>query len=274
MITIVTDSSAYLKKSEAEELGVKVIPLHYSIDRQNYNESYSDQNGSFEALMRGKSRFATSRPNPAAFLSCFEEEFAKGNDILCITISSRLSGTFGTAYMAAKQTGYDNIAVFDSQLSGGGLYLLIKEAKKLIDSGATTKELINILPSVRDRITIMFSVDDMTPLRKSGRIGFARMSVGTILNHKPILFCRDGAVVADSVASGYVEVIKRFSRKINDNIESIVVSYIGNTRIAANLYTVIERKYPNIPIKFQKMGPVLGIHLGLSVISLSFISKE
>ena len=272
MITIVTDSSSYFKKGEARDLDVKVIPLNYSVNGQNYSESFSDQNGDFENLLKGGGKFTTSHPNMSAFLSCFEEELQKGNEVLCVTISSRLSGAYGTAYMAAKQTESGSVAVFDSQFTAGGLYLLVKEAKKLIDQGLGLREILQALPAIRDRITIAFSVDDMAPLRNSGRIGFVRMSVGTFLNIKPILLCKDGAVVSDSIARGNTEIIKRLSDKLGADTREVVISYTGDNRLASTLYHVIKDTYAHAAVTLQKIGPVLGIHLGLKVIGVSFIN--
>ncbi|MCL2003729.1 MAG: DegV family protein [Oscillospiraceae bacterium] len=271
MITIVTDSSSYFKKSEAQELGLRVIPINYSINGQTYSESFSDQNGDFEALLKGNGPYATSHPNMAAFLSCFEEELQKGSETLCVTISSRLSGAYGTAYMSAKQTESDSVAVFDSQLTAGGLYLLVKETKKLIDQGLSLREILSRLPAVRDRITIAFSVDDMAPLRSSGRLGFVRMSVGTFLNIKPILLCKEGAIVSDSVAHGSQGIIKSLSGQLGADTREVVISYIGDNRLATNLYHVIKNTSPHVTVSLQKIGPVLGIHLGLKAIAVSFI---
>jgi len=271
MITIITDSSSYFKKSEAQDLGIKIVPINYTVDGQNYSESFIDQNGDFENLLKGNGKYTTSHPNLAAFLSAFEEELHRDNEILCITISSRLSGAYGTAYMAAKQTENEKIAVFDSRLTAGGLYLLVKEAKKLIDRGAGLNEILNELPKIRDKITIAFSVSDMTPLRNSGRMGFVRMSVSTFLNIKPILLCKDGAIVSDSVVHGNTELIKKLADRIKSNTQEVVINYIGDNQIATNLYHVIKKTNSGIPISLQKIGPALGIHLGLKAIAVSFI---
>lgn len=273
MITIVTDSSCNFTRSEAEELGVKVVPMNYSVNSKRYMEYYSDENGDFETLLRSNSKFSTSQPNLSSFLSCFEEELRLGNEVLCITISSRLSGTFSTAHMAARQTESSKIVVFDSYLTGGGLCLLIKEARKMIDDGMTKEDILLELQKVREKITIAFSVDDMTPLRKSGRIGFVRMSVGTILNVKPILLCKDGIVVADETVHGNNELIKKLVYRITPDVKEIIINHIGTNRITTNLYSIIKEKYPDIPLKLGNIGPVLGIHLGLNVIAISFIKR-
>ena len=272
MIKIITDSTIYIKKAEAVNLGLKIIPVNYNINNHPYLESYSDQNGNFEELLNGNAKFVTSQPNFASFLSAFEEEITQGNEVLCITISSRLSGTFSSAYMAAKQTGSNIIFVFDSQMTAGGLYLLVRQAKKYIDKGESITEIIKKLTVLREKITVAFSVDDMTPLRNSGRIGFVRMNVGTFLNIKPILLCREGVVVSDSIARGNNEIIKKLVSKIPENVSEVVVNYISNNHMASNLYNVIHTKFPQAKIYLNKMGPVLGIHLGLQVVAVSFIS--
>ena len=274
MITIVTDSSSYLKKSEAQELGIKVVPINYIVDGQSYSESYGDENGEFENLLKGNGNYSTSHPNISAFLSTFEEELHSGNEVLCIPISSRLSGAYATAHMAVKQAESEKIAVFDSRMTAGGLYLLIKEAKKLIDTGANLNEILNCLPEIRERITIAFSVNDMTPLRNSGRMGFVRMSVSTFLNIKPILLCKDGAIVSDSVVHGNTELIKNLADRIGTNTQEVVVNYIGDNQMATNLYNVIQKCFGDVPISLSKIGPALGIHLGLKVIGVSFINKQ
>ena len=274
MITIVTDSSSYFKKNEALELGIKIVPINYRINDQSYVESFSDQNGDFENLLKGDGMYTTSHPNMSAFLSVFEEELRNNNEILCITLSSRLSGAFGTAHAAAKQAESEQIAVFDSQLTAGGLYLLVKEAGKLIESGLALNDILNKLPEIRDKITIIFSVDDMTPLRNSGRIGFVRMSISTFLNIRPILLCKDGAIISDSIARGNAEIIKKLADRISTSTTEVIINYIGDTRMATNLYHVIKKAAPDIPITHQKIGPALGIHLGLKAIGISFLDKS
>ena len=266
MITIVTDSSAYFKQAEANELGIRIIPLNYTVGNQPYSESFADCNSDFESLLNISSQYSTSHPNTAAFLSAFNE--IKG-DILCITISSRLSGTYSTAYAAAKETARDDITVFDSQLTAGGLYLLIKKVKSMAENGLDLNSIVEELPKLRDSISITFSVGDMTPLRRSGRIGFVRMNIGTFLNIRPILRCQKGAVVSDGTVRGNNEVVKALLRQISPDSKECVINYIGDNRLATTLYHAISEEYPNIIVTLQKMGPVLGIHLGSKVVAVS-----
>jgi DegV family protein with EDD domain len=273
MITIVTDSSVYIKREEAESLGIRVIPLTYTVKDWRYNESFIDENGDFESLLKNSGKFTTSQPNAASFLSCFEEELDKGNEVFCIVLSSRLSGAYSTAHMAARQTSASGrVVIFDSLLTAGGLYLLVKAAVELIKSGVTLSELSKKLLPIRDKISITFSVEDMTPLRNSGRLGFVRLSVGTTLNIRPILVCKDGAIVYDSTVRGNVGLIKKLAASVPESAKEIVINYIGENRSATNLYQILEAEHPGITIKLRKIGPVLGIHLGCSVMGVSVLT--
>ena len=85
--------------------------------------------------------------------------------------------------------------------------------------------------------------------------------------------CKDGGVVFDSVARGNNEIIKKLAAKIPPDVEEAVINYIANNRTAPNLYNIVKEKFPDIKIRFSKMGPVLGVHLGLQVVALSFITS-
>lgn len=274
MITIVTDSTAYFTKEEAKMLNIKVVPITYNVSGQIYNETYSDCNGDFERLLKNNmGEISTSQTNSSVFLSAFEEILREKSSVLCITLSSRLSGTYSSAVLAAKQCGNPNVLVLDSLLTAGGLYLLVKRAKALIDLGHTINDVYNKLLELREKITIAFSVDDMTPLRKSGRIGIVRMSVSTILNIKPILMCVDGAVISDSVVRGKSELLKAMLSKISKDAKEIVINYIGNHIEASTLYTLLKKNHPNALIFLRKMGPVLGTHLGRGVLGVCSITE-
>ncbi len=272
MIKIITDSTVYLRRAEAEEMNVRIVPIGYSLMGVRHSEFYSDVNNGFEKYLEYGERITTSQPSPAAFAAAFREETAAGNEVLCITLSSRLSGIYSAAVSAAKELGSTKIHVFDSRQTAGGLYLMVCEAEKLIGSGKKINEIIITLTKIRDKITSCFSVSDMVPLRESGRIGFVRMSVGTILNIKPILLIRDGVVVYDSQARGANDIIEKLVVKIPKDVYSVVINYLGCNSTASNLYNIIKAKFPAAKIRLSRLGPVISAHLGTNVVAVSFIT--
>jgi len=269
VITVVTDSCAYFKEMEANALGVKIIPVNYIANDRTYLESFSDKNDEFEQLINHAKKLSTSQPNPAAFLSCFEEETKNGNDVLCITMSSRLSGTYSAAHAAAKLSGKSNIAVMDSRLIAGGLNLLVKKAVSLIDGGMQLPEAIKKLEQVREKISIVFTVADLSPLKKSGR-GFAKMTTN-ILNIKPVLHLKEGVVSFGGMVRGNSNILKELMETISPHAEEVVVNYIGSGTISTNICNMLRADKPELPVSLNKIGPVLAIHLGLDAVAVSHI---
>jgi len=271
MVKIMTDSTACLTKREADELGVTVIPITYIVDGGLFSEGYADENGSFEELLKSDKDLTTSQPSPVTFENIFQKELALGNEVVCLTLSSRLSGTYSSACIAAQQVGNGGVFVCDSLLSAGGLYLLLLEAVALAAKGLSAADIFKALEGMRDKIGITFTLEDMTRLRKSGRIGFVRMNVGTYLNIMPILQCKDGMIVADGVVRGKNNAVKKLTDIVPLNAKGIVVNYITPTAVSADLCNALAKKFPHIQIKLHRMGPVLGIHLGPTVVTLSYI---
>lgn len=267
MITIVTDSTAYISSDEARALGTCVVPMNYTVNGMPYQETYTDRNGGFVRLLgTASSPPTTSQVSVPAFTSAFEQYTRGSGEVVCVTISSRLSGTYGSAVAAARET-RGKVAVVDSLTTAGGIYLLILEARRLADSGMNADEIASALETVRDEITTVFSVEDMNPLRRSGRIGIVRQSVGTMLNIKPILRCSQGAVVSECLARGKTEQLRALTALMPEKINHALVHSFGGGADAQALYNEIARTHPEAELGNRTLGPVLGVHLGLGVLA-------
>ncbi len=272
MIAIVTDSTAYMTRQEACGLDVRIVPMTYYVNGCMYNETYSDENGAFEKLIgRDVGKCKTSQAGVSAFLSTFEELLREGHCVLCLTISSRLSGTYSSASLAAREIGSSKIRVVDSLTTAGGLYFLIKEARRLCDCRMELEEVALKIEGLRCKTEIAFSVDDMTPLRESGRLGIVRKSVGTILNVKPLLLCKNGSVVSDGIARGRREQVGKLIAQVPEGTKDIAVHFIGDPGPAAFIADEIKRQGLSENVGLKPLGPVLAIHLGMGVIGVAWM---
>ena len=132
MIAIVTDSTAYLTHEEAVELGVVIVPMSYSFGKDmSLNEGCIENDEHAERqVAEGIDHVHTSQATLSGFLNAFQRLRRAGYEVLCITISSRLSGTYANAVLAARELGGSHIEVVDSLTTCSGLYLLIREARK------------------------------------------------------------------------------------------------------------------------------------------------
>lgn len=273
MTAIVVDSSVYLTKAEAEALGVRIVPMTYSVEGGGlYAEDFVDANGEYEALVaQNIDRMHTSQATMSAFMSVFDDLLAEGKDVLCLTISSRLSGTYANARMAANEVGNQCIEVVDSLSTGAGLYHLVCMARRLLNVGTELVEVAQQLREERAYIKTVFSVDDMMPLRRSGRLGGVRLSVSTILNIKPMLKCENGSIISGGMARGRHEQMRFFLKEIGAyRGDMIVQSFLADTQAGA-VREQIEQL--GCRTSHRRVGPVLGIHLGRGSIGVTWVEK-
>lgn len=273
MITIVTDSTAYLTKDEAERMGVVVVPMNYSFaDGRSISEGYikADCNAEVQAA-ESIEHAHTSQASVSAFLNTFSRIRRSGNDVLCITMSSRLSGTYSNAVLAARELGNGQIEIVDSLSVCAGLYLLICEAHKMIESGETLDSVSKNLNEIRHHIRLAFSVEDMAPLRRSGRLGNVKMSISTVLNIKPILEVQEGAVVSIGISRGQIDRANKLCSFCKNADGKIIVDGFLAEESASNLLQRLSGG--NSAIEHRRTGPVLGIHLGRGCVGVAYIEE-
>ena len=272
MIAIVTDSTAYLTRKECSILGVRVVPIAYTCCGQPYQESYCDRNGDYAPVLDGREA-ATAMPAPAAFAAVFEELLRQGFDVLCLTLSSRLSGSFSSAAIAARQSGRGRVRVVDSQTTAAGLWFLIRRARELANQNFTLDQTAMMLENMRSSIGIAFSVERMDSLRRSGRMGLVPQSASTILNQRPILGLRAGTVISLGKARGRTEQIAAMIDCVPATAKEIaVIAFSGGEERARQVVEELSRRFPDVPPVYREAGPVLGIHLGLGTIGVAWIS--
>jgi len=270
MIAIVSDSSISLTQKEAAELGIHIVPMTYTVAGRPFHEHYSDTNGAFERLV-SHYPCTTSQPASAAFMSTFQELVRQGYEVLCLVISSRLSGTYSSATIAAKEISAEKIRIVDTRTTVGGMRFLAERAKELIAQDAKGLEEVALaLEREREKVSILFSVENMAPLRRSGRLGFVRQSISTILNIRPILMCRDGTLVSHGFAKGKRQQIEKIVETVPAAVKKITVLYLGDIKEARDLAAAVTKKFPDLVPSVTAVGPVLGIHLGIPAVGVAW----
>ncbi len=271
MIEIIVDSCAHLTKKQAVSMGVTVLPMQYIVDGKVHTEQYSDDYGDYASVFKKAGSVSTAPPEDTVFFNAIKSAQARGNEVLCITISSRLSTAYRSAKTVANQMG-DDVVVVDSMSTSGAMYLLVSEAVLLRDAGASLAEIEKYVVSMRDKTELFFYVDDMRPLLLSQRIGFVRQGVQTILNHKPLLCCKNGVVTQHTVARGIFQLIREMYMVIPEGERHIVITYFDDKLIADKIQEYIKIRRPNAFIEMQRGGPVIANHIGLNAIGVSFIN--
>ncbi len=269
MIKIVTDSTAYLPDEMVAKHDIRVLPLYVHFGTQAFKEGVDLSNGDFyQRLKEAPELPTTSQPSAGEFQQVYEPLVEAGHEVLTLTISSKLSGTWNSA-MAAKEMMPDApITVIDSLSTSVGLHLMINTALEAAAAGATVQEIVDQIEQIKQKMQIFFVVDTLEYLAKGGRIGNGKAFLGTLLKVKPILVLQEGAIEP-------LEQV-RSKRKATARMLELVEEYIdgqGSTSRLAVTNALVPEEAKLLgqelvgrlgcahPI-IGDLGPVIGTHTG------------
>lgn len=190
---IVADSSCDLTKDyiQDREVGFDIAPLSILVNNNSYidNENIDIQN-MLEDISSTNTKATSSCPNPAEYI----QKYADAENIFCVTISSKLSGSYNSACLAARECPNQKILVIDSKLTSGAMILIIDELYRLIKQGLSFEEISDAILQYRDERKLFFSLDKFDNLVKNGRINKAIAFIATILKIKPLLYGSEGEI--------------------------------------------------------------------------------
>ena len=276
---IVTDSTAAFTPAIIEELQLHVIPLNIHWDGTSYVDFVDITPAEFyKKLATSKTLPTTSQPSAAAFAQVYEELLTQDYDVLTLPISSKLSGTYDSAMMAAAQFPAGRIEVFDTLVTSSPLNGIVIKTARAAKKGASLLECSNIARDAASRTKIYFAVETLEYLHKGGRINTASAFLGTALNLKPILSFEDGLIVP-------VERV-RTSRKAHERLLDLVEEFVGPHGkieflglVSADAEEALEELRQEAHARFQieeemvtDMSPVLGCHVGNGTVGISFLA--
>ncbi len=271
MLAIVTDSTCGLTRAEASELGVTVVPMTYTVDATWHEESFVGEGGDYAALFSGSHHVATHAVRTSVFEEVFKRLLDEGNDVLCVTISSRLSGAFRSAEDAATHLASENLAVLDSWVTAGALEFLVRRARLLADGGCTLEEVFADLATLRRDTRIVFSVPNMDALSRSGRLGAIRRAVATKLNRYPVMCLHEGGIKQLDDGRGARGMAAVMAEQVPDGTTDLVISHFGPRGVEAReVFLAVRARFPEARVRVKDGGPVLAEHLGLGAVGLSW----
>ncbi|MCH3967230.1 MAG: DegV family protein [Atopobiaceae bacterium] len=284
MLRIVTDSTSGLSREEAARLGVTVVPMGYLVDGVRYLEGFTGENGDYEQVFRSARVVTTEAVYPSAFADVFRTAVRAGYDVLAITISGRLSGTFRSASAAASEVNAEmgtaaatvampRVIAFDSWSTAGGLEAVVRAAVALASDGLSLTSVVGALTHVREQQRIYFSVPDLAVLRRSGRLGAMRRSVGTWLDRYPVMGLFEGGIRDVCVARGAAGMGRAMVRQAPVGAHDFILTHYGSrSEEARQTFYAVRRRFPDATVRVKDGGPVLSKNLGLGSVSLTWSS--
>ncbi|KXB62747.1 DegV family protein [Olsenella sp. DNF00959] len=276
-IAIVTDSTCCLTRQEARELGCTVLPMTYVARGERRPELPQGENGDYEAILREDPFVGTESVYQRDFARAFERLLDSGRDVLCVTMSARLSGAHRAAREAAaaldrEWTGVGGrVQVVDSWATASGLELVVRQARALADAGLSLTEVADGVREFRGRVGIRFAVPDMRPLRRSGRLGATRRSVAGMLGRYPVFCLREGAIETVEVVRGGISAARELVGPVPADVGTVIVSHFGHADELARFALVeLRRRRPKARVLVKDGGPVLTSRLGVGSLALGW----
>ena len=271
MVAIVTDSSVGYSTAEISSRGIlSVVPLNYQFGGYFYEENASDRNGDFLPLMARLSPCKTAQPALNNFIRTFQSLTDKGCDVICIVLSSALSGTYSSACFAADQVG-GNIRVVDSGTIGPGMHLLVDEAVNMVKCGLPSEEIVRHLEGLKRKIGVVFTVESLERLVYGGRLNSAKAK--TTLNFRPV-FELKGKILFRTNARGNRERLEQMLSLIPDNVRRLIVGRCGEDTDVSEFTDMLHLRYPQVYIHQRVLGPVLSIHTGVGAFGAAYVTKD
>jgi DegV family protein with EDD domain len=267
-VAIVTDSTAYLEPSVAQELQINVIPLSVHLGDETLREGIDiTSEAFFQRLEQGGIIPRTSPPSVRSFEQLYASLHARTDEILSIHISGRLSQTVSHAQRGADSLlGRCSIAVVDSMTTSLGLGILAEASAKAAQQGADLEEVVRLVRGMIPHIYTVFYVDQMDYLERGNRIGRAQAILGTMLNVKPLLFVEDGEIIPLEKVRTHekaVEKLFEFVAEFSELEQAAIVQRHANPTQETNL--LLERLaqlFPDMKFPIIQYGPVLASQIG------------
>ena len=198
-VRIIVDSSTDVSEKYREK--IQFVPLTVRFGDKEYLDGVElSKHQFYEMLVESDVLPTTSQATPAAFADCFEAIASAGDSAVVITLSSKLSGTYQSAVLAAEE--YPNIYVVDSQSVAIGTGVLAQYAVELAQQGMGAEEIAQVLTQQREKVCVVALLDTLEYLKKGGRISKTVAFAGGVLNIKPVVTVQDGAVALIGKARG------------------------------------------------------------------------
>ncbi len=280
-VKLIVDSACDIQASEAEKLGVIVLPLIVRFDQTEYEDGLTLTHEDFyKKLSESDNLPTTSQLAPAAFAKVFEEVSAANDTAVVITVSAKLSGTYQSALIAASE--YQNIFVVDSANVCIGERILVERALALREEQLSAEQIAEKLNVEKQHIVLYALLDTLVYLKKGGRISPTTAFAGELLSVKPLVSLEEGEVKLIGKARG----MKKGNRLLNEKIAqsgsidfespfSLAYSGLSRERLdeyltdSADLWTAAGTD----PLPIATVGSVIGTHVGPNGIAVAFFHK-
>ncbi len=275
MIRILVDSASDVPYGNGE---IYVVPLSITINEKTYVDGAELGHDEFYEMLTSSQEFPkSSQPSPQAFVQFFQQVKDNEDELICILLSSGVSGTYQSACIAKEMVDYDKIHIIDSLTGSYGVYLLVQQAQKMINEGFSATEIVEEINTLKERVMVYLSVDTLEYLYRGGRLSKTSAIIGSVAKVKPVIYVtKEGTIGVFSkqlglgrAVSALVDVIK--NNPVDTEHPFYTICTVGTDNVEL-LESKLKENSVNIAERIQ-MGPVVGTHTGPETYGIIYIRK-
>jgi DegV family protein with EDD domain len=276
---IVLDSTSDYPEAPARFPNMRFVPLYVRFGDETYRDYVELGPAEFyEKLRDSPVTPATTQPTPQDFVTAYEE-LAAYERIYSLHLSSKVSGTFQSAELAAREIG-DKVRPVDTLTASLAIAMLAHAIQRRLTRGTTDEEISALVDRFRAESGVVFTVETLEYLQRGGRIGRAQAIAGSLLNLRPVLGVEDGEVVAVARVRGRAKAVAEFERRLVDATTDgpglrIAIAHANAPDWVGTLSELVWRVRPKAEIEFAStLGAVVGTHAGPGAVGFFWFQDE
>ena len=278
MVKILTDSVAGITPEAARELGITVVPLWVNFGEESYTDRVNMQPADFfDKLDKSKVFPTTGAPAPGAFAEAYDNLAEETDEVLALTLSSKLSATYDSAIqgMELRKRQDCRVEVIDTLTAIGSEGLLVLIAKEEAEKGARLDQIKDTIQKYISKAHVRICFDTLEYLRRGGRIGAAQAFLGSLLKTNPILGVIDGVVEGVARTRNRAQAIDwmcNFVKGFN-KIKALALDHGTTPDEVKMLAQRLSSVFPVEKIRTFTMSPVVGAHVGPRGLAVSLVEE-
>lgn len=241
MLKIVMDSACEIPQEWQTEFDVAVIPINIQFGNKTYKQGIDLSNDDFYRLADSTGVIPkTSQPSPQQFVEFYKRIAQVGDTILSLHVTSKLSGTFNSAILAAQELRNKfNVIPYDSGAGSAAVGFMCKEARQLERAGATIQGIMTRLDVIRQNVNIVLTLDSLEYAKRSGRVKALPAALAALINIKPIIILKDGILDMKEKVRTRQRAINRvleiIQQRVDDQLVNVAVVHAQSLDAAKQL---------------------------------------
>lgn len=268
MLRIVIDTAGDIPADWVDEYDVQMIPINIHFGEQTFLQGVDLDNEGFYRLVDESGTIPkTSQPTPQQFVDFYRQIADPGDTIISIHVTGKLSGTFASAELAARELeGEYNVIPFDSAAGSAAQGYMVKEARQMERSGATIEAIMDRLKFIRKHIQVILTLDTLEYARMSGRVGTMQAALASLLNVKPIVILEDGILdMSDKVRTrsrSLESVLSIIQERVGDRLANVAIVHARDPEAGQTLLEKVRERLNCESLIMTELSIGLAANLG------------